>query len=117
MVYLPGGHTALVLVIGGVPVVDFDHLTGQTSSTSVTWKHCGSLPVEAREDNYVYDFIISAFVPKACFDAKLEDEFLKPKDWHFYGDENPEEELSIESIKVDGGTDPLFVFVEYHWYV
>lgn len=106
--------TALVLVIGSGMLM-FNPLNGYSNLTSITWKHCGSSPEEARQNDCVYDFIAGAFVPRACFDAELEDEFLKLKDWHFFGDENAEQELSIESIKVDGGTEPLFVSVEYHW--
>ena len=89
--------------------------TGLINSTAASWKHCGSSPVEALQNNCVYDFIAGAFVPKACFDAELEDEFLKLKDWHFYGDGDGQQELSVESIKLNGGTEPMFVSVEYHW--
>lgn len=82
---------------------------------TVTWKHCGSSPAEAHSNGCVYDFIAGAFVPTACFDAELEEEFLSLKEWRFYGDENAMQELSVESIKADGGTEPLFVSVEYHW--
>jgi hypothetical protein len=108
--------TALVLLgmIGWVVLV-FHHPTELINSASVPWKHCGNSPVEALQNDCVYDFIAGAFVPNACFDAELEDEFLKLKDWHFYGDENAQQELSIESIKLNGGTEPMFVSVEYHW--
>ncbi|KAH8594160.1 hypothetical protein B0O99DRAFT_626050, partial [Bisporella sp. PMI_857] len=85
------------------------------STTSITWKHCGSSPQEALANECVYDFIAGAFVPKACYDAELEDEFLKLKDWRFYGDPYGQQELSIERIRLDGGTEPLFVTIEYHW--
>ncbi|KAL2072370.1 hypothetical protein VTL71DRAFT_11713 [Oculimacula yallundae] len=65
----------------------------------------GAPPKEAYGKDCAYDFIADAFVPRACFDAELEYEFLKLKEWHFYGDENGQPELSIASIKTDGGTD------------
>jgi hypothetical protein len=98
-----------------ISVLVFHHPTELINSASVPWKHCGNSPVEALQNDCVYDFIAGAFVPNACFDAELEDEFLKLKDWHFYGDENAQQELSIESIKLNGGTEPMFVSVEYHW--
>lgn len=80
-----------------------------------TWKHCGNTSEQAIENNCVLDFIAGAWVPTACYDAELEAEFFDIKPWHWYADADGKQELSIESIRKDGGPNPIYVSVEYHW--
>ncbi|CZR59459.1 uncharacterized protein PAC_09351 [Phialocephala subalpina] len=83
--------------------------------TSTTWKHCGNTSEQAIANNCVLDFIAGAWVPTQCYDPELEAEFFNIKNWHWYADSDGEQELSIESIRKDGGPNPIYVSVEYHW--
>jgi hypothetical protein len=78
------------------------------------WKHCGNTSAEALANNCILDFIPGAWVPRACYDAELEEEFLSLQQWQWYADKESQHELSLEFIRETGGPNPIFVSIEYH---
>jgi hypothetical protein len=103
----------LIAIVEALAFLGYIHTT--KIENAATWRHCGNTSEEAHANNCVLDFIAGAWVPKACWDFELENEFLNLTAWHWYADSGGEQELSIESIREDGGPDPIFVTVEYHW--
>jgi hypothetical protein len=112
---------ALLVLVGIIELVVLVGQLNRVASSkirpfeSVTWKHCGNSAQEALQNNCVLDFIAGAWVPRECYDAELEAEFLQLKNWRWYADNDGEHELSIESIRQNGGPNPIFVTLEYHW--
>jgi hypothetical protein len=87
----------------------------QTSSPITSWQHCGNSSQEALNNNCVLDIISGAWVPIACYDQDLEQEFLQLKDWKWYEDSAGEREISLDMIKKTGGPNPIHVSLDYHW--
>ncbi|KAH8598647.1 hypothetical protein B0O99DRAFT_615592 [Bisporella sp. PMI_857] len=104
-------------VIGSVQYIRKAKIEGFSlqHSRPLQWKHCGNTSEEAVSNNCILDFIAGAWVPRECYDAELEEEFLKLRDWHWYADEAGRHEISKDIIKQNGGSNPIFVSIEYHW--
>ncbi|KAH9212981.1 hypothetical protein DL95DRAFT_390931, partial [Leptodontidium sp. 2 PMI_412] len=63
-----------LVVIAGLAILLFNSIASRRhhpNSTTLAWKHCGSSPTEARQNDCVYDFIAGAFVPRACFHTEV----------------------------------------------
>jgi hypothetical protein len=111
---------ALILSIGTIGLVKYiqqSKVDGSSLRLSqpVQWRHCGNTSQEALLNGCVLDFIAGAWVPRECYDAELEEEFLQLRDWHWYADAAGKRELSIAVIRQNGGPNPMFVSIEYHW--
>lgn len=77
--------------------------------------HCGWTAFEAHALGCVYDFIPGAWVPKDCYDAELEAEFLALNDWKWYSDEKQHHEISYEDMRANGVTGKyVYQTPQYH---
>ncbi|KAF8855962.1 hypothetical protein BDZ45DRAFT_486145 [Acephala macrosclerotiorum] len=117
MLYLYIGLLAMIEALAFIAYIQVSKIDVASSSlpTPTTWKHCGNTSKQAIANNCVLDFIAGAWVPNECYDPELEAEFFNIKDWHWYADADGEQELSIESIRKNGGPNPIYVSLEYHW--
>jgi hypothetical protein len=46
----------------------------------------------------------------------MEREFLAVSDWHWYLDVDSQHEISLEAYKATGGSNPVYVTIDYHTY-
>ncbi|KAG9228255.1 hypothetical protein BJ875DRAFT_527822 [Amylocarpus encephaloides] len=78
------------------------------------WGYCGNTTATAHAHGCVYDLIPGAWVPPACFDEELEDEFLALSEWQWFADINQTKEVSLKDLKATGGPNLLYVSTPYH---
>ncbi|KAE9364267.1 hypothetical protein N431DRAFT_298805, partial [Stipitochalara longipes BDJ] len=78
------------------------------------WGSCGNSTEEAQRNGCILDFMSEAWVHPDCYDEELEAEFLGLSDWHWYADQEGEQELTKEFIRRTGGPDPMWVSNQYH---
>jgi hypothetical protein len=112
MILLP--MIVFIIALGGLVLYIRNGRPQALSTEEPQWKHCGNTSAEARANDCILDFIPGAWVPRACYDAELEKEFLGLQNWQWYADKESQHELSLESIRETGGPNPLFVSMEYH---
>jgi hypothetical protein len=104
----------LLILLGGLLFYAYSSRSDDTILRDVEWKNCGNTTEEARNNGCILDFIPGAWVHPECYDAELEDEFLKQDDWHWYADAEGQYELSKEYIRETGGPNPIYVSMKYH---
>ncbi|KAI1423513.1 hypothetical protein F5Y12DRAFT_716314 [Xylaria sp. FL1777] len=75
---------------------------------------CGRTIEEALSSGCRLDFIAGAWVKPECYNKEIETEFLTISDWHWYLDKEGQEEISLDSLRATGGTNPIYVTLEYH---
>jgi hypothetical protein len=117
VVYSVIGFILFMGAIGFVKYILNSKGVGLSSQPSqpLQWKGCGNTTEEALGKDCIFEFVAMAWVPRACYDQELEEEFLQRRDWHFYADVEGQQELSKEVIRETGGTNPLFMSYEFHW--
>lgn len=76
---------------------------------------CGNTTAEAKAAGCHFDLMSFAWLPDACFDGELMDEFLAHPSgpWHWYSDTNKTTEISREEVNL-GEYEELYVKWEYH---
>lgn len=88
--------------------------TGNSSLVKSEWGYCGNTSEEARTNGCVLDLIAGAWVPRACYDAELESQFLNLQPWRWFADYRGKRELTLAHIRKTGGPKAIWVSPEYH---
>jgi len=83
------------------------------SSMPTTIGHCGNTPSTAKRLGCLFDPISFLWLPPACYDPDLVNEFLSLQDWEFRRELDAVELIPIEEI-VRGQTSPVYVNMRYH---
>ena len=109
------GSQVLTFVLGfllcGLGILFYNLI--RPSTTSSTMGHCGTSPAAARRLGCFFDPISFLWLPPACYDRDLVDEFLSLQDWEFRRELNATELIAIDEIML-GETSPVYVNMRYH---
>lgn len=76
---------------------------------------CGNSPSEALASGCSFDVMSFAWLPAACFDGELMNDFLSLRNWVWYRDQSGSETADPVAV-ARGQYDQLFVTQEYHMY-
>jgi hypothetical protein len=76
-------------------------------------KPCGTTPTEARQRGCQFDVTSFCWLPEACWDAELSQDFDSYTQWTWWLDENGTRPISHQLVATGEYTD-LFVSWEYH---
>ena len=76
---------------------------------------CGMSAAEATQLGCKYDLMSFAWLPPACFDEELTQQFLGEKTWEWYQDPSARSPVSQEEVSL-GNFEHLYVKWEYHLY-
>jgi hypothetical protein len=77
-------------------------IIAESSPHSGFLTHCGSTPGEALSNNCKFDILSFSWMPPACHDAELCDNFRMVREWEWFLDENMTQ--AVEQSEVDKGT-------------
>ena len=75
--------------------------------------HCGNSTEEARALGCIYERVTMSWVPPACYDATLDDEWNHFGNWSLFDDPSATIPLSVEQVK-SGEYEMLYTDVEWH---
>lgn len=65
-----------------------------------THNHCGSTPVEARSYNCHFDVLLGSWLPAACHDADLMEEYIADAVWKWYEDPGFTRLIPMETMRL-----------------
>ena len=74
---------------------------------------CGPSRIEAQEKKCRFDPMSFSWLPPACFDEELTNDFLHREEWHWFRTQMGTGEVSMEEV-IRGEENQLFVSSEYH---
>ncbi|KAI0188740.1 hypothetical protein EV127DRAFT_115780 [Xylaria flabelliformis] len=75
---------------------------------------CGRSIEEAQLNGCLLDLVTGAWMKPECYNEELEKAFLAVSDWHWYLDKDGTQEITLETYKATGGSNPVYVTVDYH---
>lgn len=75
---------------------------------------CGNSPEEARNNGCLFDVISFSWLPPACFDAELVEDFLATSKWQWYKDNETRTAVHIAEV-YEGQHESLYVSWDYHF--
>jgi hypothetical protein len=75
---------------------------------------CGNSPEEARSNGCHFDLMSFSWLPPACFDGELMDEFLTHSNWEWYSDISQKNTVPANEVQ-HGQHDALYVSWDYHF--
>lgn len=76
---------------------------------------CGDTPASALQGNCTFDIMSFSWLPSPCADPDLTAEFLRIRNWTWWGDSETTKPVSFEEV-AKGNHAELFVTREYHMY-
>jgi hypothetical protein len=82
-----------------------------SSSEAVT--NCGLSPEKAREKGCKFDVMSFSWLPPACYDADLTQQFLADKEWGWYTDPRATGSVPLSEVQ-EGNLKYVFVSWEFH---
>lgn len=111
------GILLLSMTLGIVTLVKANSRNPTSVPVSYSFQNqtCGSSGEEAVRNGCIYSFIPGAWVPAACHDTELEEEFLGREQWHWYTDKDFKEEIAMETIRQTGGPPVFYTNLDYHF--
>ncbi|OKL57306.1 hypothetical protein UA08_07391 [Talaromyces atroroseus] len=75
---------------------------------------CGNSPEEASRNGCRFDVISFSWLPPACFDAQLVDDFLATSKWQWYKDSETNTTIPVAEV-YQGQHELLYVSWDYHF--
>lgn len=96
--------SALIIFVGAIA---FPFLLAQNRNAS-TWtqlqlptrNHCGNTPLEARSNNCQFDVLLGSWLPTACHDADLMEEYIADAVWKWYEDPEFTRLIPMETMRL-----------------
>lgn len=76
---------------------------------------CGTTPTQARDQHCLFDAMSFSWLPSACYDEELVNQFLQLRNWTWSRDREGLDSVSSEEV-LQGDITELFVTHEYHFF-
>ena len=76
-------------------------------------QNCGTSPTEARQLGCKFDVMMNGWVPVACYNEALSEEYLSKNKFHFYTDAYAQNEVPMEIVR-GGEWQGLYTGWEHH---
>ena len=91
----------------------FEYTQTLPTPTGNSRKTCGSSPAQARELKCKFDIMMNGWVPLACYNEALSEEYLSKNDFHFYTDSFAQDEVPLDIVR-RGEWKGLYTGWEHH---
>lgn len=78
------------------------------------WTNCGSTVEEAHARNCFYDVMIGSWLLPECSDSELMETYLAERDWEFYKDEDLNETLPMDMLRLGEHLYPVYATIHQH---
>lgn len=86
------------------------------SSTNPAFVSCGQSIAEARAAGCEYEVLSGAWMPPACLDPELNEEFRQIHDWKYYADADRQEEIPEPMLAEREGEEGAY-YTTQRWHV